>query len=111
MIRPTTFFPSNYVPVNITDDDENKVNTLDPNYYRNGCMDAENSDEVGGMMIVEDISDTETGDKLTDTQKMLNLIKRVKRDKEKRYPIEISTSDHNGFKVSRIFNEISCIRC
>lgn len=100
MIRPTTFFPSNYVPVNITDDDENNFNALDPNYYRNGCSNADtDNDDADGMMIVDEPSDTESSPQSSDHEKLLNLLKRVKRDKEKNYPIETSTSDHTDFKV------------
>lgn len=105
LIRPTTFFPSNFVPVNITDDDEMNVSALDPNFYRNGCensMDGENvesakEDDNGDTVIVDEPSDTETSACTNDDMKIVQLVKRVKRDKEKKYPIEISMSDHNGY--------------
>lgn len=97
MTRPTTFFPSNYVPVNITDDDDSKTNLLDPNYYRNGC-------ETGianelDMMVVDEPSETENDSNANDCTKIAEIIKRVKRDKLREYSDEISISEHNGYKV------------
>lgn len=106
LIRPTTFFPSNFVPVNITDDDDASVSALDPNFYRNGCensIEGENNesakeDDSGDtVVVVDEASDTETSACTTDEMKIVQLVKRVKRDKEKKYPIEVSMSDHNGY--------------
>lgn len=103
-IRPTTFFPSNFVPVNITDDD----GTLGPDFYRNSC---ENNDENSNFVsqqddedesdkvIVDEPSDSETSTDVTKEMAMMHLLKRVKRDKEKRYPIELLLSVHDGYKV------------
>lgn len=100
MIKPTTFFPSNYVPVHITEDDD--ANTLDPNFYRNGCnaddSDTENNDD---MVIVDEPSDTET--ETSDEQtRMIRLINRIKRDKERDYPLDTANSDHIGYKVQAL---------
>lgn len=108
MVRPTTFFPSNYVPVNLTNDDDNNVNALDPNYYRNGCnVNSMNDDNVDKMMIVDEPSDTEMDPSINDDVKIAAIIKRVKRDKEREYPIGTSISEHNGYKVMQIFLKIS----
>lgn len=100
MNRPTTFFPSNYVPVNITEDDDNNVDSLDPNYYRNGCY-ANNMDEddTDNMMIVDEPSDTETDVNASDASKIAKIIKRVKRDRENYHAIDTLASEHNGYKV------------
>lgn len=99
MIRPTTFFPSNYVPVNITDDDNN-ANSLDPRYYRNGCnSNSINDEDVDNMVIVDEPSDTET-DTADEMAKIAAIIKRVKRDKEREHPSETSISEHIGYKVT-----------
>lgn len=101
MIRPTTFFPSNYVPVNITDDDENNVHTLDPNYYRIGCSSNEfNADfETDGMVIVSEPNETDHPNAGPDDHiKMIQLVRRVKKDKEREYPIETANSEHIGYK-------------
>lgn len=102
MVRPTTFFPSNYVPVNITDDDDsNAMNLLDPNYYRNGCSATNMNDEdVDNMVIVDEPSDTEQDSNANDTTKIASIIRRVKREKEKEHTIETSNSEHNGYKVN-----------
>lgn len=105
LIRPTTFFPSNFVPVNITDDDDINVSTLDPNFYRNGCdnsiygdnAESAKDDDNGDTVIVDEPSDTETSACTDDDTKIVQLVKRVKHDKQKNYPIEISMSDHNGY--------------
>lgn len=106
VIRPTTFFPSNFVPVNITDDDESNANLLDTNFYRNGrfnSFDGENVDSAKEdendttSVVVDEVSDTEMSACTTDEMKIVQLLKRVKRDKVKKYPIEISMCDHNGF--------------
>lgn len=101
MVRPTTFFPSNYVPVNISNDDDNNANSfLDPNYYRNGCNASSiNDGDMGNMIIVDEPSDTETELSKNDDEKIAAIIKRVKRDKEREYPTETSISEHNGYKV------------
>lgn len=104
MIRPTTFFPSNFVPVNMPDEDENNARALDPSFYRNGCQKSlENSNfssqrSDDDTVVVDVPSDGEiSAAEATDEVKMVRLVRRVKRDKEKRYPIEISTCDHSGF--------------
>lgn len=98
MARPTTFFPSNYVPVNINDDDDNsKTNLLDPNYYRNGCN-ADMANELD-MMVVDEPCESENDAQASDSTKIAELIRRVKRDKEREYADEISISEHNGYKV------------
>lgn len=105
MIRPTTFFPSNFVPVNMPEEDENNACALDPNFYRNGCqgsMESSNPSSQQGdddMVVVDVPSDSEISSSETNNEeRIIRLIKRVKRDKEKKYPIEISTCDHNGFQ-------------
>lgn len=107
MIRPTTFFPSNFVPVNMPDEDENNTHALDPDFYRNGCQQSmgnsnpssQQGDDDNDMVVVDVPSDSEiSSNDATDEQKMIRLIKRIRRDKEKKYPIEISTCDHNGFR-------------
>lgn len=103
MVRPTTFFPSNYVPVSITNDDDNNLNSLDPNYYRNGCnANSMNDRDVDNMIIVDEPSDTEADFGTNDDEKISALIKRVKRDKEREYTIETSISEHNGYKVMHL---------
>lgn len=102
MIRPTTFFPSNYVPVTITDDDENNVNALDPTYYRNGCNRCNLSDDAGDGMIVVDEPESFDTNKTSDADKeeqIIQLIKRVQRDKTKEYPIDSFSNEHIGFRV------------
>lgn len=97
VVRPTTFFPSNYVPVNITDDDDNNAHSLDPNYYRN--VNNVNDDDLDNMMIVDEPSDSETDTNKDDEVKIASIIQRVKRDKEKDYSIETASSEHIGYKV------------
>lgn len=97
MARPTTFFPSNYVPVNITDDDDSKTNLLDPNYYRNGCNTGITNEL--DMMVVDQPSETENDTGSNDCTKIAEIIKRVKKDKQREYSDEISISEHNGYKV------------
>lgn len=98
MVRPTTFFPANYVPVNIIDDD-NSANSLDPNYYRNGCnTNCMNDVNVDNMVIVDDPSDTEASTMDT-SAKIAAIIRRVKTDKEKDHSIETTISEHIGYKV------------
>lgn len=107
LYRPTTFFPSNYVPVNITDDDNANVNFLDPNTYRkshfNSRRESSTSNEHnrGGLetMIVDEESDSELNPDDSDKAKTVRLIRRVKRDKEKNYKIETSNCDHMGYEV------------
>lgn len=101
MTRPTTFFPSNYVPVNITEDDDNNAHSLDPNYYRNGCnVDNLNDMDIENMVIVDEPDDTEIDENANESTKMAAIIMRVMKDKEREYPIETSISEHNGYKVS-----------
>lgn len=104
MIRPTTFFPSNYVPFTITDEDENNVNALDPTYYRNGCNRSNLIDDAGDGMIVVDEPESFESNKTSESdvdkaENIIQLIKRVQRDKAKAYPIDSFSSEHNGFKV------------
>lgn len=94
MARPTTFFPSNYVPVNITDEDDGKTNLLDPNYYRNGC----NAESELDMMVVDE-PEAENDPQANESTKIADIIRRVKRDKQREYSDEISISEHNGYKV------------
>lgn len=112
MYRPTTFFPTNYVPVNLTNDDDNSANALDPNYYRNGCS-ANNMNDVDldNMIIVDEPSDNEMDSSISDdATKLMAIIKRVKRDKEREHPIETSTSEHHGFKVIQVFSKDLILR-
>lgn len=105
MARPTTFFPSNYVPVNITDDDDNKTNLLDPNYYRNGC-----NTSIGNeldLMVVDEFSETEIDVHASDSAKTAAIIQRVLRDKQCEYSDEISISEHNGYKVCEFLFSIN----
>lgn len=97
MARPTTFFPSNYVPVNITDEDDGKTNLLDPNYYRHGCN-ADMANDLD-MMVVDEPSEAENDPQANDSTKIAEIIRRVKRDKQREYSDEISISEHNGYKV------------
>lgn len=98
------------MPVNITDEDDGNVNFLDPNFYRRGYGVA---DETGGnpfndrdgselveTMVVDEQSDSELNPGDTERDKILRLVKRVKRDKEKSYKIEVSNCDHVGYTVS-----------
>lgn len=101
MIRPTTFFPSNYVPVNITEDDDSNADSLDPNYYRNGyyANNMNEDDVLDNMMVVDEPSDTETDVNASESTKMAAIIKRVRRDKETEQSIDALASEHNGYKV------------
>lgn len=100
MARPTTFFPSNHVPVNITEDDDNNANSLDPNYYRNGCNAGKLDDmDIDNMVIVDEPSDTENGTISNERTQLVRIIKRVMRDKEREYTDETLISEHNGYKV------------
>lgn len=106
LIRPTTFFPSNYVPVNMPEDDHNDINSLDPSYYRNGC-DTNNGGEVGSGNdregTVTAIVDVDSEDEINQSEELrkARLIKRVKRDKERDYSLDPVDCEHFGFKVSR----------
>lgn len=108
-LRPTTFFPANYVPVTITDDDDYAGGgiPLDPNWYRQGCSTNSICSDVdtAKVMIVDDDTDTDVkGDK---TSQMIRLLGRIKRDKEKDSVLERAHSEHEGFKVtSALFNEL-----
>lgn len=107
LYRPTTFFPSNFVPVNIADDDDTNVNFLDPNTYRqshyNNRRESNLSNERNQAemetMIVDEESDSELNPDDTDKVKIARLINRIKRDKEKNYKIETSNCDHVGYEV------------
>lgn len=110
-IRPTTFFPSNFVPVNITDeDDDGNARTLDPSYYRNGCKMASNENELTNLqqngdendVVVVDVpSDTESNDtERSDNDRMARLIRRVRRDKAKKYSQSLTVSEHDGYKCN-----------
>ncbi|KAG4077490.1 hypothetical protein HA402_002917 [Bradysia odoriphaga] len=99
-LRPTTFFPANYVPVTITDDDDYAGGgiPLDPNWYRQGCTTnsiCSDADAVK-VMIVDDDTDTEVkGDKAS---QMIRILGRIKRDKEKDSVLERAHCEHEGFK-------------
>lgn len=100
-LRPTTFFPANYVPVTITDDDDYSGGvTLDPNWYRQGCSTNSicSDADAAKMMVVDEDSDTEA--KSDNMSQMARLLGRVKRDKEKDLTMERAHSEHDGFKVS-----------
>lgn len=106
MYRPTTFFPSNYVPVNIVDDDEASVNFLDPNTYRKSQLSRRDSSASNSRyradaetIVVDEPSDTEVTAE-TDKEKIVRLLKRVKRDKEKNYGDDKPISEHMGYEVS-----------
>lgn len=105
MIRPTTFFPSNYVPVTMTEDDDGSYNSLDPSFYRNGCAEenyanGDDDDYNDGMVAVDEPSEIDAN--ADDGDRLRELITRVKRDKEKEYPIEMSCSEHMGYRVCAI---------
>lgn len=108
MYRPTTFFPSNYVPVNITDDDDVNINFLDPNTYRkshNGIRRESTTSNIRyraevETMVVDEQSDSELNTEDTDKDKIARLLKRVKRDKEKNYVEEKTNCDHIGYEVT-----------
>lgn len=123
-LRPTTFFPANYVPVTITDDDDYSGGvTLDANWYRQGCSTSSIFSDVDTTktVIVDDDSDTEATEDNTMAQ-MVRLLVRVKRDKEKDSTMERAHSEHEGFKVlmldhvfrmkfkKNIFSAISVVR-
>lgn len=100
MTRPTTFFPSNYVPVNITEDDENHAHSLDANYYRHGCNASKFNDmEIDNMVAVDEPNETENDANSNDCSKLAAIIRRVMNDKEKDYTDETLISEHTGFKV------------
>lgn len=101
MVRPTTFFPSNYVPVNITEDEDN-VNSLDPNYYRSGCNPNYMNEEDDNMVIVDEPSDNESDGVTSDKTIIASIIKRVQRDKEREQSMELPC-EHIGFKVIFIY--------
>lgn len=103
MIRPTTFFPSNYVPVTMGDDDDAGFDSLDPSYYRNGCDERFGNDDdddtfSNGMVAVDEPSDMDAD--MSDAERTKDLIMRIKRDKEKDYPVEMASSEHMGYRVS-----------
>lgn len=111
MHRPTTFFPSNYVPVNMGDDDDVDVNFLDPNTYRKSRTDGglesmvngeRDQSEIVETMVVDEQSDSEVNPGESDKTKIARLLKRVKRDKEKNYKVEESNCDHIGYEVDII---------
>lgn len=101
-LRPTTFFPANYVPVTIADDDDYSGGgvTLDPNWYRQGCSTNSICSDVdtAKTMVVDEDSETEAKD--DNMSQMVRLLGRVKRDKEKDATMERAHSEHDGFKVS-----------
>lgn len=106
MIRPTTFFPSSYVPVTMGEDDENNQNSLDSSVYRNGCTeemyandDDDDDDYSSGTIAVDEPNEMESN--MDDNSRLMELIKRVRRDKEKEYPVETASSEHMGFRVSK----------
>lgn len=99
-LRPTTFFPANYVPVTITDDDDYAGGvTLDPNWYRQGCStNSIYSDaDAAKAMVVDEDTDTEAN--ADRTSQMIRLLGRLKRDKEKDSTSERLHSEHDGYKV------------
>lgn len=104
MIRPTTFFPSSYVPVTMGEDDQNNHNSLDSSVYRNGCTEEmyanDDDDYSSGTIAVDEPIEMETN--MDDISRMKELIRRVRRDKEKEYPIETASSEHMGFRVSKL---------
>lgn len=108
--RPTTFFPSNYVPVNMADDDDAHFNFLDPNTYRKSRNDGGMENVATGerdrfemveTMVVDEQSDSEVSPGESDKAKIVRLVKRVKRDKEKNYKVETTNCDHTGYEVGQ----------
>lgn len=107
MARPTTFFPSNYVPVNITEDDDNHAHSLDPNYYRNGCNAGKyNEIEMDNMVVVDEPSDNVPSSNAS--TKLAEIIKRVMNDKQREYTDETLISEHTGFKVIKLYYNCFC---
>lgn len=96
--KKTTFFPANYVPVNMTDDDD--YNSLSFNLYgkesSTGSVASYGREQtIANTIVVDQESDDEESQNYSNEFKMLKLIKRVKRDKE-RYTN--SKSNHYGYK-------------
>lgn len=111
IIRPTTFFPSNYVPVNMSEDNDNDVSLLDPNYYRTGSCSLNNGEESSSMnehdvsdavtvLVDADVDDEQTILNQSHELRKMHLMKRIKRDKERDYSFEVGDCEHNGFKVN-----------
>lgn len=110
-LRPTTFFPANQVPFTITEDDDSGI-PLDPNWYRRGCSSTTASCNTTTLMctrrtyVVDDgDDDDDDDDSLPNNRKidceslMLQLLMRLKRDKDKDARVERSQCEHDGFKV------------
>lgn len=100
-LRPTTFFPANFVPFTITDDDDYSGGgvTLDPNWYRQGCSTNSicSDADAAKITVVDEDSDTEFNDDTT--AQTIRLLVRVKRDKEKDLMMQRAFSEHEGYKV------------
>lgn len=109
MARPTTFFPSNYVPINIMDDTESKANLLDPNYYRTGFS-AGIENELD-MMVVDEPPETANDVHASKNTQVAAIIQRVMTDKQREYSDELSISEHNGYKVFVDLTFIKCFEC
>lgn len=108
LVRPTTFFPLNYVPVNMPEDDINDSNSLDPNYYRNGFESTsmegnalnDRPEGDGVPVIIDEESENEFSDTNESTElRIIKLIKRVKRDKERETNFETDNCEHFSYKV------------
>lgn len=106
--KPTTFFPANYVPVNITEDDEMIGVSLDPNWYRQGCTSTTSkTNNCAGprKVVVDEGSDGEDSSNATDVsdeKQILKLFLRIQRDKEKDETMERGSSEHDGYKVKQL---------
>lgn len=104
MYRPTTFFPSNYVPVNIVDEEES-TNFQDPSTYRKSHASRRDSFSSnmryradGETVIVDEHSDSETS-AMPNKEKIVQWLKRAKQDKLKSYPDDQQNSEHIGYEV------------
>lgn len=115
--RPTTFFPANYVPVTITDEDELNGVSLDRNWYRQGCsFNSEiNINNCAGprKVIVDDGDDDDNDDNdadgnniddnnpenNNDHKQILKLFLRIQNDRKKDETMERGSSEHDGYKV------------
>lgn len=107
--RPTTFFPANYVPVTITEDDELNGVSLDRNWYRQGCSSMGNSlNNCAGprKVIVDEESDNDDGnttDNNNEHKRMLKILLRIQNDRKKDETMERGSSEHDGYKVRLVY--------
>lgn len=97
--KKTTFFPANYVPVNMNDDDDYNA-LMNFNLYgkesSTGSVTSYGREQtITNTIVVDQDSDEDESQSSSNELRMIKLIKRVKRDKE-RYTN--SKCKHYGYK-------------